>query len=116
MAVGPAFGPVREFRDLHVNLIVSILLDVSLNPDPSQLPFTGTLQDLANGLLAVVLVLIAVAGFASAGAWALGVATSNMSWADRGKSGFIVAAIAALLAGAAAILVNFFFHLGQHLH
>jgi len=116
MAVGPAFGPVREFGDLHVNLILSILLDVSLNPDPSQLPFTGTLQDLANGLLAVVLVLIAVAGFASAGAWALGVATSNMSWADRGKSGFIVAAIAALLAGAAAILVNFFFHLGQHLH
>ena len=96
--------------------IVSVLLDVSLNPDPSQLPFTGTLQDLANGLLAVVLVLIAVAGFASAGAWALGIATGNMSWADRGKSGFVVAAIAAILAGAAAIFVNFFFHLGQHLH
>ena len=99
-----------------MNLIKSVLLDVSLNPDPSQLPFTGTLQDLANGLLAVVLVLIVAAAAFSAGAWALGIATSNMSWADRGKSGFIVSLLAAILAGAAAILINFFFHLGQHVH
>ncbi len=93
-----------------------VVLDVSLNPDPSQLPFSGTLADLANGLLAVVLVLIAISGFLSAGGWALGVATSNMSWAERGKSGFIVSLLSAILAGAAAILINFFFHLGQHLH
>ena len=99
-----------------MNLIVSIVLDVSLNPDPSQLPFSGTLQDLANGLLAVVLIVIVAATAFSAAAWAAGIATSNASWADRGKSGFIVGAISALLAGAAAILINFFFHLGQHLH
>ena len=116
MAVGPAFGPVREFGDRHVNLILSILLDVSLNPDPSQLPFTGTLHDLANGLEAVLL-LLAAAGIAlSAGRWALGVATSNPGWADQGKSGVIIGSIAALLIGAAAILVNFFFGLGSHLH
>lgn len=96
--------------------IVSVLLDVSLSPDPSQLPFTGTLQDLANGMLAVVLILIVAAAAFSAGAWALGIATSNMSWADRGKSGFVVSLLSAILAGAAAILINFFFHLGQHLH
>src|SRR5437879_4031247 len=113
MAGGMAAGLTRgERRDLDD----AVMLDVSLTPDPSKLPFSGTLQELANGLLAVVLVLIAVAGFLSAGTWALGIATSNMSWAERGKSGFIVAVIAATLSGAAAILVNFFFHLGQALH
>ncbi len=93
-----------------------VMLEVSLNPDPSQLPFTGTLADLTNGMAAVTLV-VAVLGFVlSAASWGLGVATSNMSWAERGKQGTIVCALAALLVGGAAILINFFFNLGRGLH
>ena len=55
MTVNPSM--TQEMR--QVTNLVSVLLDVSLNPDPSQLPFSGTLQDLANGLLAVVLIGIA---------------------------------------------------------
>ena len=93
-----------------------VVLDVSLNPDPSQLPFSGTLADLVNGLAAVALI-VAVGAFAFGGAtWALGTVTSNMSWAERGKSATIVSALAALLVGGAAIVVNFFFHVGRGLH
>jgi hypothetical protein len=61
--------------------------------------------------------ILAVLGFVlSAGGWGLGVATSNLSWAERGKSGTIICALAALLVGAAAIIVNFFFGVGRGLH
>jgi len=93
-----------------------VLLDVSLNPDPSKLPGSGTLGDLMNGLAGWGLIL-AAGVFAFGGAqWALGSATGNMSWSERGKQTVIVAALAALLIGAAAIIVNFFFHVGQGLH
>jgi Family of unknown function (DUF6112) len=96
--------------------LTRVMLEVSLNPDPTQLPGGGTLADLTNGLAGFVLIL-AVLGFVlSAGGWGLGVATSNLSWAERGKSGTIICALAALLVGAAAIIVNFFFGVGRGLH
>jgi len=93
-----------------------LLMDVSINPDPSQLPFSGTLQDLTNGLSAVALIAAGLTVLLGASTWALGAATSNVSWADRGKSATMVAALAALLIGGAAIIVNFFFHVGARLH
>jgi hypothetical protein len=96
--------------------MTKVWLDVSLNPDPSQLPFSGTLHDLANGLEAVALLLAAAGIVFAASRWGLGVATSNTAWAEQGKTGVVIGAIAALLIGAAAVLVNFFFGLGSHLH
>jgi hypothetical protein len=93
-----------------------VWLEVSLNPDPNQLPFSGTLADLVNGLAAVALILALAAVVLSAGRWGIGIASSNLSWAEQGKAGVIVSAGAALLIGGAAILVNFFFHLGRGLH
>jgi Family of unknown function (DUF6112) len=94
----------------------SRLLDVSLSPDASKLPGGGTLMDLTNGLAAWSLILALGAMVVGAGAWALGSATSNVSWADRGKSATIIAALAALLIGGAAAIINFFFSAGAHLH
>jgi hypothetical protein len=93
-----------------------LLLDVSIHPDPSALPGSGTLGDLANGLMAWALVLAAAGVVLGAASWALGSATSNVSWADRGKNATIVSGVAALLIGGAAAIVNFFFHMGQGLH
>jgi Family of unknown function (DUF6112) len=100
----------------NVIRLTRVMLEVSLNPDPSQLPGGGTLSDLMNGLAGFGLIL-AVGVFAFGGAqWALGNATSNLSWAERGKQAVVVAAMAALLIGAAAIIVNFFFGIGRGLH
>ena len=99
-----------------MNLIMSVLLDVSLNPDPSKLPGGGTLADLGNGLLGWGLILTAVAFGFGAASWAAGSATSNMAWSERGKQTVLVAAMAALLEGAAAIIINAFFHIGAGLH
>jgi Family of unknown function (DUF6112) len=99
-----------------VNLIVSILLEVSIHPDPSQLPGGGTLQDLSNGLLGWALILTVTALGFGASAWAVGAASGNMAWVERGKQAVVVAAIAALVEGAAAFIVNGFFGLGASLH
>ena len=93
-----------------------VMLEVSLNPDPSQLPGGGTLADLTNGLAGFVLILTVFGLVISAGGWGVGVATSNLSWAERGKSGTIVCAVAALLVGGAAVIINFFFNVGSRLH
>jgi hypothetical protein len=99
-----------------VSWMTRVLLDVSLTPDPSKLPGGGTLGDLMNGLAGWGLILV-VGVFAFGGAsWALGSATSNMNWAERGKQTVVVSALAALLIGAAAIIINFFFHVGRALH
>ena len=95
---------------------MKLLLDVSLTPDASKLPGSGTLGDLANGLMAWALVLAAAGVVLGATSWAVGGATSNVAWADRGKSATIVSALAALLIGGAAAIINFFFHMGQGLH
>lgn len=96
--------------------MTKVLLDVSLNPDPNKLPFTGTLHDLVNGLAAVGLLLCLGGAVLSASKWALGAASNNISWVDQGKTGVIVSSLAALLIGAAAILINFFFTVGSGLH
>jgi len=114
LAGGMAAGLMHEVNNM--TWMTRVVLDVSLNPDPSQLPGGGTLADLMNGLAGCGLIL-AAGVFAFGGAqWALGSATSNMSWAERGKQTVFVAALAALLIGAAAIVVNFFFLLGSRLH
>ena len=92
------------------------MMDVSLNPDPSKLPGGGTLQDLANGLVGWVLIITGVAFAFGAGQWAAGGMTNNLSWAERGKQTVLVSAIAALLEGGAAFIINTFFHMGGGLH
>jgi hypothetical protein len=99
-----------------VILMLSRLLDVSLTPDPGKLPGGGTLMDLTNGLAGWALILVLLGLVLGAASWAVGAATSNVSWADRGKGATIVSALAALLVGGAAAIVNFFFHAGAGLH
>ena len=46
-------------------------------------------------------------------AWALGSFGGNYHAVSRGKTGVLVCAAAALIAGAAAPIINFFSHLGS---
>jgi hypothetical protein len=89
---------------------------VSLNPTLNNLPGGGTLQALVNGLGAWALIAALVGLVIGAAAWALGVHSQNYQQSMVGRRAVLVSALAALLIGAAPIIVNFFFGQGTHLH
>jgi len=90
--------------------------DVVLNPHAGALPGSGTLQQMANGLAGWGLILSLVAVVVGAVTWALGSHSQNLHHAVAGRRAVLVAGGAALLIGAAPILINFFFHAGTGLH
>jgi hypothetical protein len=88
------------------------LLPADIAPNTTGLPGLSTLSHIVGALLAAGLI-AAVAGVAlSAIVWVLGNHSGNPSLAGRGKTGVLVAVVAALLIGGANILVDFFSGLG----
>ena len=92
------------------------LADVSLNPDPGNLPGGAVLQHLTDGLGGWALVATLVGLVVGAGMWALGAHAQNYQQSYVGRRTVLVSGVAALLVGAAPALVNFFFHAGQSVH
>ncbi len=93
----------------------SILLGqtVNLNPDPDKLPGGDVLQSLTNGIAGFALIFCLIGLVVSAGLWALGSNSNNYQQTFAGKRGFAVCAMGALLIGAAAAIINFFYGAGQ---
>jgi Family of unknown function (DUF6112) len=88
---------------------------VDITPNTTGLPGVAQLETIV-GTLIVVAVIAAVAGLLiSATVWAIGNHSSNPQLVSRGKTGVLVAAVAAVLAGGAMLIVNFFFSIGQAL-
>ena len=86
---------------------------VNITANDNGLPGLGQLQKIVGSLITVA-VIAAVAGVViSAGMWAIGNHSANPQIAGRGKSGVMVAAAAAVLAGGALAIVNFFFNIGS---
>ncbi|HXQ18201.1 MAG TPA: DUF6112 family protein [Acidimicrobiales bacterium] len=92
------------------------LANVTLTPDPSQLPGGGTLQQLTNGIGGWALILALVGLVIGAAAWALGAHSQNYHQSFVGRRAVLVSGLAALLIGAAPTLINFFFGAGTGLH
>jgi hypothetical protein len=92
------------------------LADINLTPDPQALPGGSTLQGIANGVMAFALVVTGIAFLVSAATWGLAGLSGNVQFASMGRRGVGAALVAALLIGAAATIVNFFFKTGQALH
>jgi MFS family permease len=92
------------------------LAEVSLNPDPSQLPGGGTLQQLTNGIGGWALIAALVGLVIGAAAWALGAHSQNYQQSYIGRRTVLVSGVAALLVGAAPAIVNFFFRAGVSAH
>lgn len=86
---------------------------VNLNPDPAKLPGGDVLQNLTNGIAGFALIFCLIGLVLSAGLWALGSNSNNYQQTFVGKRGFAVCAIGALLIGAAAAIINFFYGAGQ---
>jgi hypothetical protein len=84
-----------------------------IKPNPSGLPGGAQLERLLSGLMFWTL-LAAVAGvLVSAIVWALSSHSGNYQYAASGKRGALIAGAAALLAGAAVTLINFFYSVGS---
>jgi len=92
------------------------LLDVTMTPDPSQLPGGEVLQKLTNGLGGWALALSLIGLLIGAAAWALGAHSQNYQQSYSGRKAVLVSGFAALLIGAGPAIVNFFFATGQGVH
>ena len=86
------------------------------SPDITQLPGGGTFKDLTDGLGGFVLVALLFGLLVACGSWALGIGIGNIQLAERGKQGATAVFLIALLVGASAILLGFFYGVGQKLH
>ena len=91
----------------------TVVAQVAARPDPSGLPGTDKLQHLVNGTYLWVLLLTLGALVVSAVVWAWGSQSNNVLAASDGRRGVGVALLAALIVGAAPMLVNWFYGLGR---
>lgn len=88
---------------------------VKINPDPTNLPGGPQIQQLLDGLGGWAL-LAALAGLLiSVIVWAMGSFGGNYHAVSRGKTGVLVCAAAAIVAGGAAPIINFFSNLGAQI-
>lgn len=95
---------------------MSLYAGVNVNPDPTKLPGGPQIQSLLNGLAGWAL-LAALGGLLiSVIVWALGSFGGNYHAVGRGKTGVVVCAAAAVIAGGAAPIINFFSNLGSQIH
>ncbi|MDQ6613521.1 MAG: DUF6112 family protein [Actinomycetota bacterium] len=85
-----------------------LLAQVSVKPDPNQLPGFNVLQNLTNGVAAWALVAAVVGMVIGAVAWAFGQHSQNYHQAYTGRKGVLISGAAALLIGAAPHVINFF--------
>lgn len=86
----------------------SVVGSVNVTPNTSGLPGIAELQHIVGALLTVG-VIAALAGLVIAAiVWAVGNHSANPALAGRGKTGVLVACVAAILVGGADTLINFF--------
>jgi len=86
---------------------------VSLDPSPGSVPGSATLQTLANGIGWWALVAALVGLVLGAAAWALGSHTNNYQYSSSGRRAVLVSGMAAIVIGAAPVVVNFLFNEGK---
>lgn len=97
-----------------MKLAIILAQKVDLNPDARNLPGGEVLQSLTNGIAGFALIFCLIGLVVSAGLWALGSNSNNYQQTFVGKRGFAVCVMGALLIGAAAAIINFFYGAGQN--
>jgi hypothetical protein len=89
--------------------------NVRINPDPSKLPGGPQIQELLDGLGGWALLATLGGLLVSVIVWAMGSFGGNYHAVSKGKTGVIVCAAAAVIAGGAAPITNFFANLGSQI-
>ena len=88
---------------------------VTINPDPGKLPGGPQIQQLLDGLGGWALFAALAGLLISVIVWAMGSFGGNYNAVSKGKTGVLVCAAAAIVAGGAAPIINFFFNLGSQI-
>lgn len=95
--------------------MITLLSGVNVTPNSTGLPGISELQNIVGALLTIGLI-ASLAGLAlGAALWAVGSHSANPVLAGRGKTGVLVAFVAAALTGGAVALINFFSSAGAKL-
>ncbi len=94
---------------------MNLLAGVSVSPNTSGLPGITELQNIVGALLTIGLIGSLGGLVLSAIVWAVGNHSTNPHLAGRGKTGVLVAFVAAALTGGAVTLINFFAGAGAKL-
>jgi uncharacterized protein DUF6112 len=92
-----------------------ILWKVKINPNPGNLPGGPQIQQLLDGLGGWALIAALAGLLISVIVWAMGSFGGNYHAVSRGKTGVLVCAAAAVIAGGAAPIINFFSDLGSQI-
>ena len=90
----------------------AVLAWVSTRPDPNGLPGGAALQKLLNGLVFLGLLGCVAAVVAGGATWFVGSQAGNFSASMGGRRAVLAGMVGALVIGAAAAIVNFFFGVG----
>lgn len=111
-----ATAPISAL-DHHMRLVVTILAPAltpvaSFSPTAGKLPGGSVLQSLVDGLGGWALILALAGLVIGAALWAVGSHSQNYQQSFVGKRAVLVSGLAALLIGAAPVIVDFFFHTG----
>ena len=86
---------------------------IDIDPNTDGLPGIEQLRVIVGAAMTVGLILAVLALIISAVVWGYGANSSNPHLASRGKVGVLVSCGAAIICGASATLVNFFWNVGQ---
>lgn len=88
---------------------------ITITPNSDGLPGISQGEKLVGAVLTIA-VIAAVAGLLmGAMTWALGSHSANPQLQSRGKSGVLSGIIAAILAGGALVIIDFFYNIGAQL-
>ena len=99
-----------------ISLAASLVAGVSTRPDPSGLPGGAALQHLLNGLVFVGLLSCVAAVVVGGATWFVGSQAGNFTAAIGGRRAVLAGMVGALVIGASAAIVNFFFSAGSAVH
>jgi hypothetical protein len=88
---------------------------VHINPDPGKLPAGPQIQQLLDGLGGWALFAALAGLLISVIVWAMGSFGGNYHAVSKGKTGVLVCTAAAIIAGGAAAIINFFAGLGAQI-
>ncbi|GAA1873897.1 DUF6112 family protein [Myceligenerans crystallogenes] len=91
----------------------TLMTDIDIQPNTDGLPGIDQFEKIVGAMMTVGLICAVLAVIISAIVWAAGANSSNPSLAGRGKTGVLIALVAAVICGAAVAVVNFAHGIGQ---
>jgi hypothetical protein len=99
-----------------INLGIGFVgLTADISPNSNGLPGISSLSNIVGALLTIGLIACVAGLVIAAIVWAIGTHSSNPHLGSRGKTGVLVALVAAMLIGGANVLVDFFVTAGKGL-